>query len=226
MCRCRMCRIRGVALAEAEVSRKMRAQRRRGGDRTEVSEEPPLLRQAPRCGAKTRSGRASDALFQNLILLAQHPLDVFVVIGPLLLLVAQLTGERVDLFLRVRLKGAQIACRLRLDVFQPLQEARLQLGKALVVIPHLVAEQQIADLVYARPPPRGRHRRDPLQPSLFGRMLNWIYRPSWYSSLHIMADIIKGSSRNRVGDFWAGSLRKLCIAWVFCITAGLGIWHP
>jgi hypothetical protein len=28
------------------------------------------------------------------------------------------------------------------------------------------------------------------------------------------------------GGFWARWLRKLCMAWVFCITAWLGIWHP
>ena len=42
--------------------------------------------------------------------------------------------------------------------------------------------------------------------------------------------IIFGSSWNRVGDFGAEGLTKLCISRVFCITAGLGFginsgWH-
>src|SRR5262249_34558848 len=59
------------------------------------------------------------------------------------------TGERVHLFLRVRLECPEIARCFRLDLLEPLQEALLQLRKAPVVVLHLVAEQQIADFVDA-----------------------------------------------------------------------------
>src|SRR5258708_5943423 len=45
--------------------------------------------------------------------------------------------------------SAQIARRFGLGVLEPLQEPLLELGEAAVVVLHLIAKQQVADLVHA-----------------------------------------------------------------------------
>jgi hypothetical protein len=44
-------------------------------------------------------------------------------VGPQVLFVAQLTGQRIHLFLCIRLERVEIARRFRFDLLEPLQEA-------------------------------------------------------------------------------------------------------
>src|SRR5436189_74404 len=53
------------------------------------------------------------------------------------------------MLLGVRFECAKTARRLRLKVLEPLQESLLHLGKATVIVMHLIAEQEIADFVHA-----------------------------------------------------------------------------
>ena len=93
--------------------------------------------------------RRAQPLFQRLIVLAQRPLDLLVGIGAQVLFFAELARERLHLLLRVRFEGAEIARRLRLNVLEALEKSLLQLRKAAIVVLHLIAEQEIADLVHA-----------------------------------------------------------------------------
>src|SRR5262249_26321368 len=88
-------------------------------------------------------------LFQRLIMLAQRSLELLVGIGTQVLLVAELAHERLNLLLPVRFEGAESARRLGLDVLEALEKPLLQFGEAAIVVLHLVAKQQIADLVHA-----------------------------------------------------------------------------
>src|SRR5262245_40897800 len=82
-------------------------------------------------------------------MLAQRPLDLLVSIGAQVLLFAELARERLNLLLRIRFEGAEIARSLGLDVLEALEKPLLQLGEAAIVVLHLVAKQQIPDLVHA-----------------------------------------------------------------------------
>src|SRR5262249_58377400 len=82
-------------------------------------------------------------------MLAQRSLELLVGIGAQVLLVAELAHERLNLLLPIRFEGAEIARRLGLDVLEALEKPLLQLGEAAIVVLHLVAKQQIADLVHA-----------------------------------------------------------------------------
>ena len=82
-------------------------------------------------------------------MLAQGPLDLLVGIGAQILFFAELARERLYLLLRVQFEGAEISRRLGLDVLEALEKPFLQLGEAAIVVLHLVAEKQVADLVHA-----------------------------------------------------------------------------
>src|SRR5712675_396881 len=94
-------------------------------------------------------GELPDALFHRLALLPQRALVLLVGLGALILLLAELRRQRVQMLLGVRFERIEAARRLRLKVLEPLQESLLYLGKAPVIVLHLVAEQEIADLVHA-----------------------------------------------------------------------------
>jgi hypothetical protein len=84
------------------------------------------------------------------ICLAQAAPQFLVGFGAQVLLLADLAGDRFQLLLDRRLHAAKAARRLRFDVAQLLLEAVVQHCETLVVVLHLVAEQQLADLVDTR----------------------------------------------------------------------------
>src|ERR1700730_2193706 len=93
--------------------------------------------------------RRAKAFFNGVIMLALGPLGLLVGIGAQVFFFAELGCERLHLLLRARFEGTEIARRLSLDVLEALEKPLLEHRETAIVILHLIAEQQIADLVHA-----------------------------------------------------------------------------
>src|SRR6516165_6341457 len=93
--------------------------------------------------------RRAQTLFDRVIMFALVPLDLLVGIGAQVFLFAKLGGERLHLLLRARFEGTEVARALRLDFPEALEKPLLEHREAAVVILHLIAKKQIADLVHA-----------------------------------------------------------------------------
>ena len=92
----------------------------------------------------------AEALLQSLDVLPQAASQLLVGLGAQVLLLADLAGDRFQLLLDRGLQASKAAGRLPFHVPQPLLKALLEHREAAVVVLHLVAEQQLADLVDAR----------------------------------------------------------------------------
>jgi hypothetical protein len=82
-------------------------------------------------------------------MVALGPLDLLVGIGAQVFLFAKLGFKRLHLLFRARFEGTEIARCLRLNFPKALEKPLLEHREAAVVILHLIAEQQIADLLHA-----------------------------------------------------------------------------
>ena len=82
-------------------------------------------------------------------MLALGPLDLLVGIGAQIFFFTELGCQRLHLLLCTRFEGTEIPRSLRLDFPEALEKPLLEHREAAIVILHLIAEQQIADLVHA-----------------------------------------------------------------------------